>query len=617
MKHLDRTRRRIAAPHRFRRFHGWRIALLVCAACAAVDGEAARAESYPLWAGAAVSDWEDAARALVLTDMGACEPSSALAETTQPAHWKLVPYEMQAGGLSGRMAWAAPRAQAPELSLALPAQGWHAIFVGLFSASEVPTTAWLALSGDKAPVPRSNGRNDYYTNTVETFFKVAKLSGTDRLTIAPAPHGFLSACGVTHVRLIPLTPAEVERIEADRRNVAHRTMAATIDGFSFIYARSPRTPREWLSEVEIYRDTDVGTLLLQSPGADKVIYPSRVGHLKGEGYSVFPREGDHHFTESIREMARQKINPVKVLIDGAHEIGLKVHVGVRPAGWSFFEPYSDYWESPFYQKNPQWRCEDRDGTPVARLSWAVPQVRRHIVDLLCEQASFGADGVHLVFNRGLPLVLYEPPARKLFEDRHGVDPRTIPETDPRIRAWWADMVTQFFKELRIALQETRLASGKPPAVSIMVLGNEADNLRYGLDVRRLVSEKLIDEVYADLWGFGASSRRSYEFDYFKEACGVGFVPWRPSTASYWNDGPHYTLDLLRSLCESGASGVTLWDASVGDICQWSVFSRVGHAEETRWRLERLPKSKPPDQLLRFHKLGGQIVDGRFPAHWGG
>ena len=53
---------------------------------------------------------------------------------------------------------------------------------------------------------------------------------------------------------------------------------------------------------------------------------------------------------------------------------MKVHVAIRPAGWSFFEPYSDYWESPFYQEHPEWRCVDRDGTPVDRMSWAVPEV---------------------------------------------------------------------------------------------------------------------------------------------------------------------------------------------------------------------------------------------------
>ncbi len=586
--------------------------LFCCTTCALAD-------TFPLWAGAIPNEWEDAAHATVLTDMSVCEPAAALSRTLKPGHWKVMPYEMVANGPRGKMVWAAPRAGAPELSLPLPVRGWFAVFVGLFSASEAPTTAWLALDTDPAPVPRSNGRSDYYANSVEVFFKVAELTERSRLRISQAAHGFPSACGITHVRLIPLTPAEIERIKADRRDRAHRTMAATIDGFSFIYARSPRTVREWLSEVEIYRNTDFGTLLLQSPGADKVIYPSNVGHMKGDGYEVFPRQGDHHFTESIRAMAEQKINPLKVLIDGAHDVGMNVHVGIRPAGWSFFEPYSDYWESPFYQTNPQWRCEDRDGTPVTRMSWAVPEVRRHMIDLLREQLGFGADGVHIAFNRGLPLVLYEPAARELFQAQHHVDPRTVPESDPRIRQWWADIVVTFFRELRTALdeeQQHRRPDGRPFALSVMILGSEEENLRYGIDVRRLIEERLIDEVFMDLWGFGATGK-SYDLPFFRQVCDPRSIPFKPATASYWNAGPYYTLERMRSFYEGGASGVTIWDASIGDMLQWSVIARMGHVDETRWRLEQLKTAQPPDMLLRFHKLGEQILDGRYPPHWGG
>ena len=55
------------------------------------------------------------------------------------------------------------------------------------------------------------------------------------------------------------------------------------------------------------------------------------------------------------------------MIDGAHDIGMKVHVGMRAAGWTIFEPYTDYWETPFYLQHQNWRCIDRDGTVVTPL----------------------------------------------------------------------------------------------------------------------------------------------------------------------------------------------------------------------------------------------------------
>ena len=513
------------------------------------------------------------------------------------------------------MVWAASEADAPELAIPLGVEGWFAIFVGLFVAPECPTLAWLRLDGDPAGVRREARVDPGYGSSEEVFFKVARLDETSRLHLSPQRRGFIQACGLTHIRLIPLAPAEVERLLADRADLSHRTMAATYDGFSSAFYRSPQTAEEWLRDIEIFRHTDFGTLLLHSPGADKVIYPSPIGHMKGAGVEVFPRAGDRYFVEAIQSMARQGINPLKLLIDGAHEVGMKVHVGIRPAGWSFVEPYPDYWESSFYRQNPQWRCVDRDGTPVARMSWAVPEVRKHLIDLLREQVGFGADGAHIVFNRGYPVVLYELAAVEIFQRTFGQDPRTIEESDPRITRWRIDVVTAFMRELRAMLDEegtrrkTRLAS------SIMVLGNEPDNLQYGVDVRRLIVEGLVDEVYSYMWDFGATNPR-YDFAYFREACREKGIPFSPATASCFME-PYYTLPMVKSFLESGAKGVAIWDAGDENIYHWSVISRFGHAEETLWRIQHLKDVTPPRKHYLFHRLGENVGDGRFGPVWGG
>ena len=125
-------------------------------------------------------------------------------------------------------------------------------------------------------------------------------------------------------------------------------MTVTCDGFSFIYYRRPATVESLLSEVEDFRDTDVDTLILHAPGGDKVAFPSRYGQMPGQEMDDYLVAGHRYFAEAVRELAHKKINPVKVIIDGAHAAGLKVHVAVRPAGWSFVEPFTDFWETPFY-----------------------------------------------------------------------------------------------------------------------------------------------------------------------------------------------------------------------------------------------------------------------------
>ena len=72
------------------------------------------------------------------------------------------------------MIWAPPEANAPEISIPLEVEGWHAIFVGVFSTAEVPSTAWIRLDTDPAPVPRYNSRTDYYGSSEEIFFRATE-----------------------------------------------------------------------------------------------------------------------------------------------------------------------------------------------------------------------------------------------------------------------------------------------------------------------------------------------------------------------------------------------------------------------------------------------------------
>ena len=571
----------------------------------------ASAQPAQPWAGAALSDWANASNPIVLTDLSRCEPKSALSDMVlKQKKWKVIPYTML-NGYTGKMIWAPPEANAPEISLPLEADGWYAVFVGLFAVVEAPTMAWLRLDTDPASVPRFNSRTDY-GNSEEVFFRAVRLRKGSKLMIRPQTTGEVSGCGITHVKLVPLTDAEIRAIESDQRDKSNRVLAATHDGFSDIFHRSPRTKAALQSHVEIFRDTDFGTLILQAPGADKMNYPSKVGFQFGSQTEALPRVGDRHFVESTRALAAQKINPYRAMIERAHEIGMQVHVGIRPAGWDFFEPYSDYWQTSFYQKNPQWRCEDRDGTPVTRMSWAVPEVRQHLIDVLRELVQFGADGANLVFTRGYPLVLYELPARQQFQKQHGVDPREIPESDPRITQFRSDVVTKFFEELRAMLDaEQKSRGGKRLALSVMVNGTAEDDLSFGVDLRRLAKAKLMDAIFTEQ-GFGATAK-TVNLDLLREVCEPAKIPFSPGI---YNSGTRYS-SVLPKFYRSGARGVTVWDAETTDIFEWQWMARFGHVEETQWRLNNLDLKKAPRTIHYFQKLGNQVRNGRFGPHWGG
>lgn len=602
------------------------------------------------WAGAALQEWKNASQSVVITDLSQCKPASALFwMRLKKGTWKVIPYEMT-DGIKGNMIWTAEEAEAPELALPLKVTGWYAIFIGLYSSYDFPVhKVWLRLNKNSIPVSRINDWNrassqdpsfaKYFSypkseyncshgNSEEIFYTVAKLSEDINLYIAqqrtvPRP------CGVTHITLVPLTGEEIRFVLADRTDKSHRTLAVTNDMGWFAYLGKYPMVREPFCTIEALRNTDFGTVLLHSAGSgDTVRYPSKIGHMLGTAMDLFVNPYERSFVESARELARKGLNPVKLFINEAHKIGVKVHVGNRPAGWSFYEPYCDSCESPFFKNNPQWRCMDRDGTLLTRMSWAVPEVRKHLIALFQEQIRFGADGAHIVFNRGIPVVFYEPAAVKIFLKKHDEDPRTIDETDPRITWWWSDIIETFMRELRDMLEreQARRKDKKRLEISVMVLGDEKANLHFGIDIRRLVKEGLVDEIYPWGWTFPhefewPNRKHGFDLDFFREVCGKKGAPFIPTTTyKLENDNKSWhSLSGIRRFIENGAKGIAIWDPEMfeSDIYYWSIFSRMGHKEETLWREKNLDISHPPRIYHEFHRLGEHVRDGRIGVQWGG
>lgn len=541
--------------------------------------------------------------------MSRCSPPTALASTIRHGHWKLIPYQMK-GGRKGVLAWTSATAKAPAVRIPLGVHGWYAIFVGVFSGA-VGSTVWIKLDTDMAPLERSNGNSQGYGNFRDSYFKAADLRGDETIEFAPQTAGFPEACGIGYVKLIPLSEAEIPGIEADRADTTRRTMTFTEDGFDFMYARLPTTVEEMLAQVEPIRYTDCDVLLLQQFGGDKVNYPSAVGTAPGMDSDDWSELGHKNFVESIKAFAKQKINPTKLLIDGAHNCGVKVYVSLRVAGWSWAPPYDEFWETPFFKKHPEWYCVDRDGKVTTRMSWAVPEVRHHVIALFREMLRLGADGADVVFPRGVPVTLYEPAFRKLFERKYGIDLLTLNDTDRRILSLRSDIVTTFYTELRAMLdqEEQRRGDGKRLAASATAFGNDYDNSWYGIDIRRLVNAGLLDHIM--IYPFDMGSRKGgVDYEWLHEVCDPKGVPWRVA-------GAFDTTKLLKYAAEAfdgGAPGISLFDAVGRDVDDWMALSRMGHRAEVR---ERLKTGLPQDKYYYLHTLGSKVMDGRFSPVGGG
>jgi len=156
--------------------------------------------------------------------------------------------------------------------------------------------------------------------------------------------------------------------------------------------------------------------------------------------------------------------------------------------------------SQFAQNHPEW-CEVRkDGwLDSTRLCYAIPEVRRERIEILCEVTRIGCDGLHLDFCRQPPTVRYHPALVNAYREAKGVDPRGLSLSEREAFLDWcrfrAGFVTTFLRELKSALDPFRERYGRPVPVQVRIPndGFEA-NIIAGFDVVKWCEEGLIDEL---------------------------------------------------------------------------------------------------------------------------
>ena len=182
------------------------------------------------------------AEPLYFTDMDSCEPSSAVSPSPGLGRWRTLAYEAE--GLSGTMLLAGPETAAAPVTYRLPVSGWHAISVGSYGgvvwAGEgsrgvhlrTKTLVLARLTGEPTFSPlslpeawlRPGEEEDEVLR--DMYWKVADLTGQDivlgqlgwRVAAGDGPGSFAShTARIAYVKVVPLSDAEVEAVQADRR----------------------------------------------------------------------------------------------------------------------------------------------------------------------------------------------------------------------------------------------------------------------------------------------------------------------------------------------------------------------------------------------------------------
>ena len=165
-------------------------------------------------------------------------------------------------------------------------------------------------------------------------------------------------------------------------------------------------------------------------------------------------------TSSIRQFIARGEDHTKLAVEAARSMNKRVFIGFRAQSWQTPPATEDYFSARFYRDNPQYRSYDRDGTPVMRMSYAIPQVREHIYGILRESLAYQPDGIEIVYFRGLPLMLWEDAFSDLFKSKYGVDAKQVLENDPRLYELRCEIMTGFMRDVRKLLDEVQKEQGR-------------------------------------------------------------------------------------------------------------------------------------------------------------
>lgn len=535
--------------------------------------------------------WQNSKQAERITDLTRCLPADALSNRRQHGKWKVFEYET--AEFSGKCISVGRESSAPDLTLKLNKQGWHAVYIGLSSITDLvrPAKNNVEVKFTSAPAyTRLSNRVDLGPQRrdvlEEVFLGTADLTDND-LQFSTVYH---MPARIHYVKTIPLTDEEVARLIADRTQQKTKTAVATFDGYTWIHPFRPQNRADLAATFSAYRDSDFKTWWFQVGGADLVHHPSQVGNLMGAQLDTFPREVDREYVESVRHLHQQGIDPLKVAVEEAHRQQAEILICLRAAGWKAAPPWEEFFMSEFYEAHPEWRCIDYDGTPTMHLSYAAEEVQDHLIEVYREALQRGADGAGFLFHRGMPMILWEEPFCQRFIKEYGKDPRKLAENDPRVLKLRATIVTEFMRKIRKLLDEVATQRGTPSRrlkLAVSTFSTPTDNRKFGLDVERWIDEKLIDQIGIAWFAYYTSGLKSRSGDtaYYARITEGTDVKIFPFYIGWKMESADSLLKSVERDYQNGADGIAVWDPNQfvtwqkGRSPYWPLVSKLGHRQQ--------------------------------------
>jgi hypothetical protein len=557
-----------------------------------------------------------AAGARYIADLGIARPREVVSEKNRAGTWRLLTYQTEQ--LRGRMLFAPSFVDAPDVTLPLAANGWHAVYLGVWNpefANDGEPVVKARLSSDRAfRQLHVHGGADTQAATHLREIYLATGDLTNQNLVIGKANGLLGrSCYVAYVKLVPIPAQKARAIEVERVAPNRRRLTATIDGLSYFHFSEYSKPEHILELVELYRHSDVGKILWAVSYGSAVNYPAKVpdalflgsdttraARIGGGGTNDYLR-GERQMYETLRKFAQQGIIPQQIAAKRAHELGIKFDVMLRLGIHGGVEGVGPIWstEDIFTRKYPQYRQVLADGPVLEKASFAFPAVRQFQLDLIRDAAGqIDCDGVNLCFVRGPHFVAFEEPLLRAFRTKYHADARRLDPADPRLGRVRAEFITPFVRAARKVLDQVGAEKGRRLDLSVWVWpSGEGTWLGWtpeleGLDVKGWINEGLLDSMICqcglDRKVMQLAKARNCKFVYFSGYRGAEAMSPANVTKAY----------------QRGVTEFAVWDM---DLLQmeptwWDWARRIGSPADMSGWVEK------PNVYLRLRTINGVDVE---------
>lgn len=223
-----------------------------------------------------------------------------------------------------------------------------------------------------------------------------------------------------------------------------------------------------------------------------VNYPSKFASNFGWD-GTFWREGDRRAAALVDRLISEGNDPVKLVGAFCREYGVRYSLTLRAN--AIYPPRSSGMNGKFYQDNPHLRQTGVDGRRGIRLSYAYPQVRRFVLQVIGEMVAYKPDAIVIEFMRHPPFFGYDEPLIEIYRKRHGsCSPADF------MNAEWQAIQCEIMDEFIAQVRQTINASS--PRTALEVSFDFSKYYEQGLNIERWLSRGYIDMISPGIYGVG-------------------------------------------------------------------------------------------------------------------